>query len=93
MKKENKIKKREEEQEQERQEADRKFKRQGNICLAMVLGCCVVMLLVGRANAGAVWLGNFYLVMGAVIAVAFIYSVRNVTRRLKQMRDEDENRR
>ena len=61
MKKENKQKKREAEQEAEREEKDRQFKRQGNICLAVIVVCFVLMLIVGRLNAGAAWLGNFFL--------------------------------
>ena len=53
MKKENKQKKREAEQEAEREEKDRQFKRQGNICLAVIVVCFVLMLIVGRLNAGA----------------------------------------
>ena len=47
MKKENKQKKREAEQEAEREEKDRQFKRQGNICLA-VIDVCFVLMLIGR---------------------------------------------
>ena len=50
MKKENKQKKREAEQEAEREEKDRQFKRQGNICLAVIVVCFVLMLIVGRLN-------------------------------------------
>lgn len=77
MKKENKQKKREAEQEAEREEKDRQFKRQGNICLAVIVVCFVLMLIVGRLNAGAAWLGNFFLAMGVIIAAAFLYSLRN----------------
>ncbi|MGI5884435.1 MAG: hypothetical protein ACOX83_05640 [Candidatus Spyradocola sp.] len=92
MKKENKQRKREAEQEAEREERDRRFKRQGNICLAVIAACFVLMLVVGRLNAGAAWLGNFFLVMGIVIAVAFFYSLRTAGRRLKELREEDRPR-
>lgn len=84
MKKENKQKKRE--------EKDRQFKRQGNICLAVIVVCFVLMLIVGRLNAGAAWLGNFFLAMGVIIAAAFLYSLRNAGRRLKEMREENRPR-
>ncbi len=85
MKKENKQRKIEEEQ----QARDRRFKRQGNICLGVVLGCFLIMLAVGRINVGAPWLSNFFIFMGAIIAVAFFYSLRNVSRRLREMKKED----
>ena len=85
MKKENK-------QEAEREEKDRQFKRQGNICLAVIVVCFVLMLIVGRLNAGAAWLGNFFLAMGVIIAAAFLYSLRNAGRRLKEMREENRPR-
>ena len=88
MKKENKQKKRE----AEREEKDRQFKRQGNICLAVIVVCFVLMLIVGRLNAGAAWLGNFFLAMGVIIAAAFLYSLRNAGRRLKEMREENRPR-
>ena len=53
MKKENKQRKLEEQQ----QERDRRFKRQGNICMGVIVGCFLVMLIVGRQCAGASWLG------------------------------------
>ena len=87
MKKENKQKKREAEQEAEREEKDRQFKRQGNICLAVIVVCFVLMLIVGAA-----WLGNFFLAMGVIIAAAFLYSLRNAGRRLKEMREENRPR-
>ena len=92
MKKENKQKKREAEQEAEREEKDRQFKRQGNICLGVIVVCFVLMLIVGRLNSGAAWLGNFFLAMGVIIAAAFLYSLRNAGRRLKEMREENRPR-
>ena len=89
MNKENKQKKREAEQEAEREARDREFKRRGNICLAVIVGAFVLMLVVGRLNAGAAWLGGFFTSMGVIIAAAFLYSLRSASRRLKELRDED----
>lgn len=55
----------------------------------MIVVCFVLMLIVGRLNAGAAWLGNFFLAMGVIIAAAFLYSLRNAGRRLKEMREEN----
>ena len=87
MKKENKQRKLEEQQ----QERDRRFKRQGSICMGVIVGCFLVMLIVGRQCAGASWLGGFFLVMGIVIAAAFLYSLRNVSRRLKEDAQREKN--
>lgn len=87
MKKENKQRKLEEQQ----QERDRRFKRQGNICMGVIVGCFLVMLIVGRQCVGASWLGGFFLVMGIVIAAAFLYSLRNVSRRLKEDAQREKN--
>ena len=89
MNKENKQKKRAAEQEAEREARDREFKRRGNICLAVIVGAFVLMLVVGRLNAGAAWLGGFFTAMGVIIAAAFLYSLRSASRRLKERRDED----
>ena len=79
MNKENKQKKREAEQEAEREARDREFKRRGNICLAVIVGAFVLMLVVGRLNAGAAWLGGFFTAMGgsgATLSVAlYIYAM------------------
>jgi len=79
MKKENKELKREREQ----QEADRQFKRRGNICMAIIIATFVVMLIIGRQFAGQPWLTYFFGAGGIVIAVAFFYSLRQVELRLK----------
>lgn len=85
MKKENKKKKIEDEQ----LVRDEQFKKQGNICLAVIVACFVVMIIVGKLNAGAAWLNTFFIVSIGVVAIAFIFSLRNVAKHLKQMQNDD----
>ena len=59
--------------------------------MGVIVGCFLVMLIVGRQCVGASWLGGFFLVMGIVIAAAFLYSLRNVSRRLKEDAQREKN--
>ena len=100
MKKENKQKKREAEQEAEREEKDRQFKRQGNICLAVIVVCFVLMpfeahvMSAHRTPAAACDFAAHAAEkgFGVIIAAAFLYSLRNAGRRLKEMREENRPR-
>ena len=89
MKKENKQKKREEERRELIRQREARFKKQGNICLAVIVAGAALMFLTA-VKVGGTALGKNLIIALVVVGLAFVWSVVNASIRIREMRRERE---
>ena len=91
-KKENRIKKREQEREAAIKAREARFKKNGYISLGTILVCTVLMFIVS-AKLGSTVLGlNLLIVLVVIVGIAFVWSVVNASIRMREMKQEAEER-
>lgn len=90
MKKENKQKKREEERRELIRQREARFKKQGNICLAVIVAGAALMLLTAVKVGGTALGKNLIIALAVVVGLAFVWSVVNASIRIREMRRERE---
>lgn len=88
MKKENKQKKREEERKELIKQREARFKKQGNICMAVIIAGAALMFLVAIKVGGTVLGKNLIIALAVIVGVAFVWSVVNASIRIREMRQE-----
>lgn len=88
MKKENKMKKREEERKELIKQREKRFQKQGNICMAVIVGGAALMFLVAVKLGGSVLGKNLIIGLAVIVGLAFVWSVVNASIRIREMRQE-----
>ena len=88
MKKEIKLKKREEERKEQIRQREQRFKKQGNLCLAVIVAGAALMFLVAVKVGGTALGKNLIIALAVIVGLAFVWSVVNASIRIREMRQE-----
>lgn len=90
--KENRMKKKEQERKDVIAAREARFKKNGYISLCTI-ACSAALMFLITAKLGGTLLGKNLLIVLAVIAgIAFVWSVVNATIRMREMKEENEER-
>ena len=91
-KKENRIKKREQEREAAIKAREARFKKNGYISLGTIVVCTVLMYVVAAKLMGTVLGKNLLIFLAVIVGIAFVWSVVNASIRMREMKQEAEER-
>ena len=91
-KKENRIKKREQEHKDMIAARDARFKKNGYISMGTILGCTALMFAIKARLGGTVLAKNLIIVLAVITGIAFVWSVVNASIRMREMKEENEDR-
>ena len=91
-KKENRQKKREQERKDMIAAREARFKKNGFISMGTILGCAALMFVIAAKMGGSVLAKNLIIVLAVITGVAFVWSVVNASIRMREMKEENEDR-
>ena len=90
--KENRQKKREQERKEMIAAREARFKKNGFISLGTIVGCAVAMFIVAGKLGGSVLGKNLLIFLAVIVGIAFVWSVVNASIRMREMKEENEER-
>ena len=89
-KKENRVKKREQEREAAIKAREARFKKNGYISLGTIVVCTVLMYVVSAKLMGTVLGKNLLIFLAVIVGIAFVWSVVNASIRMREMKQDAE---
>ena len=82
--------------EQERKDAiaarEARFKKNGYISMGVIIACTALMFLITAKLGGTLLAKNLLIVLGVIVGIAFVWSVVNASIRMREMKQEMEER-